>query len=256
MKNRRVYLITNKSQAAKDVKKWFKRPGLKDSVQLVNSPKLAEFFIVSGGDGTLLHAIDILWKHNKPFFGIHRGTSGFLLNEIKNEKELVDVLDNFKKCKAVKLRMLKGDFWSVEEKRPKTFYAFNDFYIKSGKGNQRITGTVRGVKNFSKHFFDGDGIIISTPQGSTAYNYSAGGSIIPLGVKKLAVKSICARASLNAVVSEQKIVGQIERGLALAYSDHRKISNRVKKFEITPDAGEVALLFKPHYNFERERRRT
>ncbi|OIP81804.1 MAG: hypothetical protein AUK20_00050, partial [Parcubacteria group bacterium CG2_30_45_37] len=181
----KIYLLTNQAGRATDIRKWFEKKNLRQAAELAVRPAQADLFIVAGGDGALLHAIRLLRKYHKPFFGINRGTSGFLLNQIGSAEELARVLKKFSSCKLIKLRLLKGRFFSGRSRRPASFYAFNDFYVKASRGNERVVGAIRGAKSFSKHIFDGDGIIIATPQGSTAYNYSAGGAILSLGAKQL-----------------------------------------------------------------------
>lgn len=250
----KIYLLTNQDRRTTDLKKWFEKKNLRQAAELAVRPAQADLFIVAGGDGTLLHAIRLLRKYHKPFFGINRGTSGFLLNQIGSAEELARVLKKFSSCKLIKLRLLKGRFFSGRRRRPASFYAFNDFYVKASRGNERVVGAIRGAKSFSKHIFDGDGIIIATPQGSTAYNYSAGGAILSLGAKQLAIKSICARTALRAVVPEQKISVEIARGRATAYADHSRILSQVKKFVVSPSAKFATLAFKPGYDFEFKRR--
>ncbi|MFH1582966.1 MAG: NAD(+)/NADH kinase [Candidatus Falkowbacteria bacterium] len=250
---KQVYLLTNQDQRAAEIKKWFKGKSPSDLIKLTVNPARADFFVVAGGDGTLLRAISLFRKYNKPFFGINRGTSGFLLNQIDSAEELAKVFLNFTACKLIKLNMLQGDFIAQGGGQVKSFYAFNDFYIKATRGNDRIIGTVRGAKNFPQHEFDGDGVIISTPQGSTAYNYAAGGAIISLGANQLALKSICAKIALRAVVPGQTITVEINRGQATAYADHGKIMNGVKKFKVKPSRETVRLAFKPGYDFEFKR---
>ena len=250
---KRVYLLTGKDKRAVEVKRWFKRGQLARAAKPTARPAQADLFVVAGGDGTLLHAIRLLRKYHKPFFGINRGTSGFLLNQVGSAEELAKVLEKFSSCKLIKLRLLEGKFFSGRSRRPASFYAFNDFYVKASRGNERLVGAIRGAKSFPKHIFDGDGIIIATPQGSTAYNYAAGGAILSLGAKQLAIKSICARTALRAVVPEQKITAEILRGRAVAYADHEKVMAGVKKFTVRP-AGQIATLaFKPGYDFEHKR---
>lgn len=250
---KQVYLLTNQDKPSGDINKWFKEKSLSNSVKLTLKPARADWFCVVGGDGTLLRAISLFRKYNKPFFGINRGTSGFLLNQIDSAEELAKIFLNFSACKLIKLNMFKGDFTSAGARAAKSFYAFNDFYVKASRGNNRIIGAIRGAKNFPKHEFDGDGVIISTPQGSTAYNYSAGGAIISLGANQLAIKSICAKKSLRAVVPGQAITVEIERGQATAYADHGKILTKVKKFKVRPSKETVRLAFKPGYDFEFKR---
>jgi len=250
---KKIYLFVNKSRSGKEVKKWFDKKSLGKEALLTDKPAQADLFMVAGGDGTLLHAIRLFVKFNKPFFGINRGTSGFLLNQIGSDEELAKVLKKFSSCKLIKLRLLKGKFFSGRRGRRKSSYAFNDFYVKASRGNERVVGAIRGAKSFPKHIFDGDGIIIATPQGSTAYNYSAGGAILSLGAKQLAIKSICARTALRAVVPEQKLTAEISRGRATAYADHSRISSQVKKFIVSPSAKFATLAFKPGYDFEFKR---
>lgn len=250
---KQAYLLTNQDKRSSDINRWFKEKSLNNSIKLIINPARADFFVAVGGDGTLLRAIRDFRKYNKPFFGINRGTSGFLLNQIDSAEELTKVFLNFSACKLIKLNMLQGNFTAAGSRAAKSFYAFNDFYIKAAQGNDRIIGTIRGAKNFPKHEFDGDGVIISTPQGSTAYNYSAGGAIISLGANQLAIKSICAKIALRAVVPGQELTVEIGRGRATAYADHGKIMNNVKKFKIKPSRETVKLAFKPGYDFEFKR---
>jgi NAD+ kinase len=249
---KQVYLLTNQESKSSDIKGWFKEKNSSDLVKLTLNPARADWFVVVGGDGTLLRAISLFRKYNKPFFGINRGTSGFLLNQIGSIEELAKVFLSFSKCKLIKLNMLQGEFWPSGGGSAKSFYAFNDFYIKAAQGNDRIIGSILGM-DFPKHEFDGDGIIISTPQGSTAYNYSAGGAIISLGANQLAIKSICTKIALRAVIPNQTITVEVARGRAAAYADHEKIMANVKKFKIKPSKETVRLAFKPGYDFEFKR---
>jgi NAD+ kinase len=250
---KKVYFSANRDSRANDIKKWFKEKSLNQAVKLTANPARADFFVIVGGDGALLQAIRLFRKYRKPFFGINRGTSGFLLNQIDSAEESAEVFLNFADCKLIKLNMLKGDFLTEDGRKAESFYAFNDFYVKASRGNDRIIGTIRGAKNFPKHEFDGDGIIISTPQGSTAYNYTAGGAIISLGANQLAIKSICCKKSLRAVVPDQGITVEITRGQAMAYADHSRILTKVKKFKVWPSQETVRLAFKPGYDFEFKR---
>ena len=130
-----------------------------------------DFLISVGGDGTLLSVVRKSFKFDKPVLGINLGTLGFLTdismdqlpNFIKDLKQNIYKIDN--------RMMVEG---SVNLNK---FVAFNDIVIsrKSISSMIKISAKIDG-----KHFnsYDGDGVIVSTPTGSTAYNLSVGGPIV------------------------------------------------------------------------------
>ena len=130
-----------------------------------------DFLISVGGDGTLLSVVRKSFKFDKAVLGINLGTLGFL-TDISME-QLPDFIENLKKgiYKIDNRMMVEG---SVNLNK---FVAFNDIVIsrKSISSMIKIEGKIDG-KHFNSYF--GDGIIISTPTGSTAYNLSVGGPIV------------------------------------------------------------------------------
>ncbi len=124
-----------------------------------------------GGDGTLLSAVRSSFKYDIPILGIHMGTLGFLTDIVFEElpsflNDLMD--DNYR----IDNRML------VECKiADKTYVAFNDIVIsrKTVSSMLKVSAKINGESFNSYH---GDGVIISTPTGSTAYNLSVGGPIV------------------------------------------------------------------------------
>ena len=131
----------------------------------------ADFLISIGGDGTLLSLVRSSFKYEKPVLGINLGTLGFLTDI--NLEQLDDFLDDFSNdiYKIDKRMMIEG---SVNLNK---FVAFNDIVIsrKSISSMIRISAKIDG-KDFNSYY--GDGVIISTPTGSTAYNLSVGGPIV------------------------------------------------------------------------------
>ena len=130
-----------------------------------------DFLISVGGDGTLLSVVRKSFKFDKAVLGINLGTLGFL-TDISME-QLPDFIKDLKKgiYKIDNRMMVEG---SVNLNK---FVAFNDIVIsrKSISSMIRIEGKING-KNFNSYY--GDGVIISTPTGSTAYNLSVGGPIV------------------------------------------------------------------------------
>ncbi|RXK11852.1 NAD(+) kinase [Halarcobacter mediterraneus] len=130
-----------------------------------------DFLVSVGGDGTLLSVVRNSFKYNIPILGVHLGTLGFLTDITYEElpKFLIDFINNNYR---IDNRML------VEcQVNNKTFVAFNDIVIsrKTVSSMIRLKAKINGTA-FNSYY--GDGVIISTPTGSTAYNLSVGGPIV------------------------------------------------------------------------------
>ncbi len=130
-----------------------------------------DFLISVGGDGTLLSVVRKSFKFDKAVLGINLGTLGFL-TDISME-QLPNFIEDFKKdIYKIDNRMMVEGCVNLNK-----FVAFNDIVIsrKSISSMIKIEGKING-KHFNSYF--GDGVIISTPTGSTAYNLSVGGPIV------------------------------------------------------------------------------
>ncbi|MEF3280687.1 MAG: NAD(+)/NADH kinase [Elusimicrobiota bacterium] len=129
----------------------------------------ADFAISIGGDGTVLYASHYLVKNDIPLIAIKGGGLGFLgsIDSDEAEKFIVDYLNN--NYKIINRTLLEVKI------RDKTFIALNDCVIKSMDLRTFYTKIYFSNEYISTYF--SDGIIISTPTGSTAYNLSAGGPI-------------------------------------------------------------------------------
>ncbi len=142
-----------------------------EGFELANLCPKVDFLVSVGGDGTLLSLARSSFKYEKPILGIHLGTLGFLTDIQIPELDIF--LKNFIKNEfKIYERILinaKLDFNDI--------YAFNDVVIarQSISSMLKIKGKING-KEFNTYC--GDGIIISTPTGSTAYNLSLGGPIV------------------------------------------------------------------------------
>ena len=147
-------------------------------------PQIAVIF---GGDGTLLQTAAKLLKHRVPMLGVNLGHLGFL-----TEAEPAQL-------KAFLPRLLAMDF-AVEDRATlkvesslfsETKYAINDLSLHRADypGILRLSLTINGQP---LEEFPADGLLVSTPTGSTAYNLSAGGPVLMPQVRSLAVTAICA----------------------------------------------------------------
>lgn len=144
----------------------------------------ADKILVLGGDGAMLSAIRKYWELEKPFFGINFGHVGFLMNS-NRIKILAEIAED--KYDVVENRMLQatvcrnGGRWLE--------YAVNDFYFHGDSGVMaKIKVVINGQTRFDS--LACDGVIVSSAAGSTAYNASAGGVILPIGTNNIVLTGI------------------------------------------------------------------
>ena len=137
-----------------------------------------EAIVSLGGDGTFLRAVQLALQNDKPVYGINCGRVGYLCRH--NDHDDYD-LSNLK-CEEFALLEF--------ENNGRTYYALNDVVA----GKDYFGGTVElGLSVAGQRIYDfwGDGIIVSTPIGSTGYNRSAGGKILDACDRKLAITPVC-----------------------------------------------------------------
>jgi NAD+ kinase len=158
-------------------------------------PSHAEMIIVLGGDGTLLSVARLVGSHEVPILGVNLGGLGFL-TEIRLE-ELYRVLE----------RVIQGDFVTNERvvfhaavirrgERLVEFIVLNDAVINKG-ALARIIDLETTINGEYLTTFKSDGLIISTPTGSTAYNLSAGGPIVHPSLHCIIITPICPHTLTN-----------------------------------------------------------
>lgn len=142
-----------------------------EGIPLKQMCKEVDFLVSIGGDGTLLSVVRNSFEFDLPILGVHMGTLGFLTDIVY--EELPSFLANLENDEyRIDNRML------VECKvNDKCFVAFNDIVIsrKTVSSMIKIRAKIDGT-SFNTYY--GDGVIISTPTGSTAYNLSVGGPIV------------------------------------------------------------------------------
>lgn len=166
----------------------------------------ADIVITLGGDGTLIKATHKCALHNIPILGINLGNLGFLTEGGKD-----DIMDAVKRLERndfiieermmLEVRLIKGN--SVIEK----YFALNDAVL-ARKALSRMVQVTVSVNELLLDDYYADGIIISTPTGSTGYSLSAGGPIIEPSMKMMIITPICPH-SLNSrpvIISNKKII--------------------------------------------------
>ena len=146
--------------------------------------KKSQIIIVLGGDGFMLQTLKRLYKFKKPFYGINSGNYGFLMNKFSNK----NFLKNLKTSHNIRIYPLQ---MSVKSKsnRIKKSIAINEVSILRQSKQASSISISANKKNIIKNLIS-DGVLLSTPAGSTAYNLSARGPILNLDSKRLAVTPI------------------------------------------------------------------
>ena len=171
-----------------------------------------ECLLVLGGDGTLLQAARELLQRHIPLLGINLGTLGFLTSAEKSElpKCLDSVLDD--SCSIDERMMLEGVAYHGSEKIQMNI-ALNDVIIARA-GFSRLVELKIYVNGELLSIYNADGIIVSTPTGSTGYSLSAGGPIIFPQTDVIVITPICPHSlqARSLVVSgEDRIMIEIGR---------------------------------------------
>lgn len=148
-------------------------------------PENASAIIVVGGDGELLHALHKYMHLNIPFYGINAGSIGFLMNAF-HEDEFLDNLEHLMITELHPLLMKATDY----EGNIHNAMAINEvsFFRKTNQA-AKFSIEIDGVERMP--ILSADGAIVATSAGSSAYNLSAGGKIVPLGANVLCLTPIC-----------------------------------------------------------------
>ena len=146
--------------------------------------KLCDFIIVAGGDGFMLKVLKKYYKQKKPFYGINCGTIGFLMNRFN-----LDNLDKqVKKTKEFLINPLEIKVTKFNGKKLKTL-AINEISLLRQSRQTAVLNLRLNKRELLKKLV-GDGVLVSTPAGSTAYNLSVHGPIISINSNKLAITPI------------------------------------------------------------------
>ena len=181
----------------------------KKNIILDSVPDDIDCAIVIGGDGSLIEVARMLWKRDVPILGINMGTLGYL-----TEVEVNHIDEDLK-------QMLSGNYLYEERMMLEGTFdngmrdvALNDIVI-SRKGDLRIIHFRLFVNGELLNSYEADGVIVSTPTGSTAYNLSAGGPVVEPTASLIVITPICSHAlNTRSIVlsSEDEIVIEIGEG--------------------------------------------
>jgi len=153
-------------------------------------PRAVDIIIVFGGDGTLLSVARLVGNARVPILGVNLGTLGFLT--VVTLDELYPALETILagRHRLDSRSMLKADVRQNGTREPVTFHALNDVVVNKGALGRMISLHVWINGDFTSSFL-ADGMIVSTPTGSTAYSLSAGGPIVYPALDAITLTPIC-----------------------------------------------------------------
>ena len=211
----------------------------------------AETFVALGGDGFMLHTLHRMLEGDcahLPVFGMNRGTVGFLMNEWR----LDGLAERIAKAKAIRVAPLEMKATTVSG-QTYTHAAINEVsLLRETRQTAKIEISVNGRVALPE--LACDGVLVSTPAGSTAYNLSAHGPILPLAAKMLALTPISPfrpRRWSGAILPDDTAVCfrilEAESRPVSAVADQIEVRD-VAKVEVTLDRERsLTLLFDPEH---------
>lgn len=188
-----------------DVDKSFELPSDVVLHDLTHELKDADLLICFGGDGTILHASKAATRAGVPILGVNIGTMGFMAElesgELKALRRLADGDYTVEERMMLHVKAERDGVLLLEED------ALNDAVITKG-AVARIVQVAVSCDDVEIMNFGGDGVIVSTPTGSTAYSMSAGGPIVEPTAQNIIITPICAHdmRTKTVVTSAQRVI--------------------------------------------------
>ena len=174
----KLYIICDKNKKSINYKKKL------DKLFLSSSLAKSTLIVIIGGDGFMLNSLKKYYNYNKPFYGINSGTYGFLMNKFDN----LNLYKNIISSKPIAISPL---IMTVKKKNNLIIksIAINEVSILR-QSKQAAWIKIKNKKKIIINKLISDGVLVSTPAGSTAYNLSIHGPILDLNSKKLAITPI------------------------------------------------------------------
>ncbi|KIM04681.1 MAG: inorganic polyphosphate kinase [Sulfurovum sp. AS07-7] len=226
-----------------EVKKLFEKYGFevllsKESSDMIGESGISfddmcersDVLVSLGGDGTLLSLVRKSYKFKKPVFGINAGNLGFLADvSIDNVEKFIQELIS-KNYRIDERMMIEGAIKSIDGTK-RGFFAFNDVVLT----RSAISKMVKINASIDEKWFNtyrGDGLIVSTPTGSTAYNMAAGGPVMYPLTQAFIMTPISAHS-----LTQRPLVVPVDFTIELSSSDEKIIAviDGQDDYELKPD---------------------
>jgi len=214
-------------------------------------PAKADVIVALGGDGLMLQTLHKFMNSGKPIYGMHRGTVGFLMNEFAEEKLT-------ERLAAAHITVIHPLVMRARDGRAQTHEhrAINEVSLfRQSAQAARLRILIDGQERLAE--LVADGILVATPAGSTAYNLSAQGAIIPINAPLLALTPISPfrpRRWRGALLPDKAKVTievmEADKRPVAAVADHDEVRS-VRSVDITMDHNiSLNMLFDPGHNLD------
>ena len=214
-------------------------------------PEVADVVVALGGDGLMLRTLHRFMGRSKPIYGMNKGSVGFLMNEFKDD-DLLERLASAQRSIAHPLLMEVID----TENASHSAHAINEVHMlrqthQTAKLKVEVDGQVRLNELVC------DGILLATPAGSTAYNLSVGGPILPLNAPLLALTPISAfrpRRWRGALLPDRAritvTVREAEHRPVSAVADHTEFRRVCSVTASMDDSVDLVMLHDPGHSLD------
>ncbi|MGE3333090.1 MAG: NAD kinase [Rhodospirillaceae bacterium] len=242
--SRVAFVAADTPQAQESLQALINRYGQHD-------PKKADVIVALGGDGFMLEALHTYMSADAPIFGMHRGTVGFLMNRFDED----DLPNRLARAADVTLYPLRMKATTADGKQVEALAINEVSMLRQTRQAAKIRITVDGRERMKELICDG--ILVCTPAGSSAYNLSVHGPVLPVGANLLAMTPISAfrpRRWRGALLPRTATVR-----LELLEADKRPVSAVADREEVR-DVVDVTVredrtialkvLFDPEHNLE------
>ncbi|MDA9223888.1 NAD kinase [Tateyamaria sp.] len=213
--------------------------------------KDADVIVALGGDGFMLQTLHDTEVLSAPVYGMNRGTIGFLMNEYSD----INLVERLKDAEEAEVNPLSMTAWDLDNKVNKALAINEVSLLRAGPQAAKLRISVDGRLRMDELVCDG--ALVSTPAGSTAYNYSAHGPVLPIGSDVLALTAVAAfrprrwRGALLPKLARVRFdVLESEKRPVMAEADSRSFEN-ITAVEIKSDPSVVhRILFDPGHGLE------
>ena len=243
----KIAIVSSRSNKSQEAHAELKQLYQEHIVQV----KDADVIIALGGDGFMLSTLHQFIEDEKPVYGMRRGTVGFLMNRFNAD----NLLDRLAESQVTVLHPLKMLATTTNGEHYEALAINEVSLLRQTRQSSRIGISINGQDKIQQ--LVGDGIMLATPAGSTAYNLSAHGPVLPLGSEILALTPISPfrpRRWKGAIIPSSAYVK-----FSVQDCQKRPVSATADNFEVRDvDCVEVfedksvslKLLFDPDHNLE------